>query len=407
MGPVQRLTIVALLAAGVCLLADAAVAGTWESPNLVNNPTLDQNLTGWTVQSGSSWVVDDWSHNGDPGAVTADVFSHTYWYLHQDLNPTGQDPRLVSGKRYRFSGYSAGDKPCQVGMTTPFSTGPLSYAYEASPTLHQIGPQVWTGGASRIELAAHRIAGSGGGYGYFDDISVFQVVYNPTLALTPATVRVNSDAPGGSGATLSFHVASTSFADDPTAWAVDWGDSSSTNQPALGYDVTHHYSLAGGDSQTWTAVLSGSNGAGAAPDAAATVTLLRQPDMALAVAGIAVAAGQAVRVLPDTWIDLSTLGSVGYIERATFAIPGRLDYAGSSRTSSIQFGALDVGQSFTLSSSISNTGVGVNTDSTSITLIVVPEPSTLALTIAGFAGLTIRGRARRSRVRLVVGICTT
>jgi hypothetical protein len=125
-----------------------------------------------------------------------------------------------------------------------------------------------------------------------------------------------------------------------------------------------------------------------------TVTVLRQPDVALRIDGQTVLDGATVEVEAGRLLQLSLANSLGYIEQASFAIGGKLDQAGAGLSySGILFGDSDLGQTYPLTAGVSNTGAGINADSMTVNLSVVPEPATLGL--LGFAAFGLLGRLRR------------
>ena len=77
---------------------------------------------------------------------------------------------------------------------------------------------------------------------------------------------------------------------------------------------------------------------------------------------------------------LSLADSQGYIESATFWISGKLDRRGHDlRYAVVLLGESDIGETFPLTVTVSNTGMGVNSDSMTVNLSVVPEPASLGL----------------------------
>jgi len=232
--------------------------------------------------------------------------------------------------------------------------------------------------------------------GRFQDINLVQVVRDPQLDITANLIRVNTNTPGGSFADISLELQSLSYADEPTSWSIDWGDSTIINDPVMNAPLNHGFTIETGDSQTWTALFTGANQAGSGSDTA-TIELLRQPDIALTIGGALAVPGSTLQwdIFANPTLDLSLLDSVGFIEEATFSIPNRLSVVGSELAfSGLVFDASDIGQIFPLTTTISNTGSGVNTDQISLNLEIVPEPATafLLLTVGGL----LLPRERRS-----------
>jgi uncharacterized cupredoxin-like copper-binding protein len=214
-------------------------------------------------------------------------------------------------------------------------------------------------------------------------------VYAPSLSIGSGPIRINTDAPVGSTASVSTYLDSA-FADDPTTCSVNWGDGSISNNPTLRSNTTHVFSITSGLSQAWTATFSGSNQAGAT-QATQSITVLMRPRISLSVEGIEAIAGNTIQVEAGEPLDLSLLNSEGYIENASFAVPGRIDESGTSMTcSDLTFDNSDIGQTFTLTANVSNTGDGNNSDSVTVNLTVVPEPATLSLLILGGLALLRR-----------------
>ena len=243
---------------------------------------------------------------------------------------------------------------------------------------------------TRARITASPVAELYHDYAEYDWATLRQVVYDPQLDIAEDTIRINSDAPGGLTAEVSLGLHSLSFADDPTAWSIDWGDGSIEPDPTLNASHAHEYTIPSGTSAVWTASFSGSNEAGSDLDTA-MVELLSRPDIALSVNGLPVLDGGVVEfdVVNDPVLDLSLLDSLGFLEATSFFVPERLDWNGTSLTlmTSI-FDESDIGGLFPLTATISNTGLGINADALTINLSIVPEPSTaVLLSMAAFVVL--------------------
>jgi len=133
------------------------------------------------------------------------------------------------------------------------------------------------------------------------------------------------------------------------------------------------------------------------PDLAAndeeSVTVLRGPDAALRIDGSSVFGGDTIQVEAGHLVLLSLADSQGYIESATFWISGKLDSRGHDlRYAAVLFGEWDIGQTYPLTVTVSNTGLGVNSDSMTVDLLVVPEPATLGLLAVAACCLVRRRR---------------
>jgi len=108
-----------------------------------------------------------------------------------------------------------------------------------------------------------------------------------------------------------------------------------------------------------------------------SVTVLRGPDAVLRIDGSSVFGGDTMQVEAGHLVLLSLADSQGYIESATFSISGKLDSRG--QYAAVLFGEWDIGQTYPLTVTVSNTGMGVNSDSMTVNLLVVPEPGSLGL----------------------------
>jgi hypothetical protein len=121
-----------------------------------------------------------------------------------------------------------------------------------------------------------------------------------------------------------------------------------------------------------------------------SVTVLRGPDAALRIDGSSVFGGDTIQVEAGHLVLLSLADSSGYIQSATFWISGKLESRG--QYAAVLFGEWDVGQTYPLTVTVSNTGMGVNSDSMTVNLLVVPEPATLSLLALGGVAMLMRRR---------------
>jgi len=234
---------------------------------------------------------------------------------------------------------------------------------------------------------------TGGGYG-LDDLIVGVNYDPPLLTLTPDVARINTSDPSGDSAVVQWTVAS-SGGSAAASGELFFGDgASSVLTMPLPRTLDHGYSLLPGeDSHTFTASASATN-AGGTGNASADIRILRQPDVALLVNGLAVLDGETIEVEADELLSLSLVGSLGYIEERNFAITGLLDQSGAGADYlGTLFGDPDIGQVHSLTVGASNTGSGVNSDSMTVNLSVVPEPATL--TLLAFGGLAVLRRRRK------------
>jgi len=162
---------------------------------------------------------------------------------------------------------------------------------------------------------------------------------------------------------------------------LDFGDGEIANLarpfPAT---LSHSYTLFPGENaRSFSLMASGHN-----PDfnayAVESLSVVREPDVALRVNGSSVFGGDTVQVEAGHPLQLSMADSQGYIESATFWISGRLNRTGTGLSyAALLFGDPDIGQTYPLTVTVSNTGTGVNSDSMTVNLLVVPEPGTLGL----------------------------
>jgi hypothetical protein len=220
----------------------------------------------------------------------------------------------------------------------------------------------------------------------FDNVGLYQVVYSPQISISQKQngARINSNTSGGSSATISLTLNNaTGYADALTSWSMNWGDGAIESNPTFN-SHSHTYSIASGNSQTWTSTFSGTNQADTVFDND-TVTILMQPDIALMVNSLSVMDGEtvAINIFDNPTLNLSLLNSKGYLEGASFLIDGKLNQSGSDLSSFFYSGYLfnqsDIGYIYTLTAGIYNTGLGVNSDYLSVDLSIVPEPATLLL----------------------------
>ena len=297
-----------------------------------------------------------------------------------------QTVTVTPGERYQAGGqiFAPWTPSTQISIDTPVgSTGWIMSSMGPRWDSYAIGPSIFQGSNSTFTIRG-RLYQSGDTANGCQSPYIEQVVYNPQLALGSHNVRMNSTAPGGSSAIVSLTPNSLSFPDDPTTWSLDWGDGNVLLQPTLNSPSSHSYSLASGNSQTWTATFAGSNQAGSAQDTA-TVTLLRSPQIALTVNGDGVSDGQHLTIYGHNSVTLDLSNSQGYIENfsMTNAATG-FSWSGQTWTGDSYnlYGASGV--QFT----VSNTGDGLNTSSMDVTF--VPEPATLSLLTLGSLAIVRR-----------------
>jgi hypothetical protein len=368
----------------IAFVISESQAGEWTGPDVLN-----ANFSNWSV-SGTSSIYQSQVSGGN---LRMGLLPRPYWVINQSLDRTMTASRSVSvtpGKRYRYEVRGREQRSVVAGSVNvewwadisggPSSSHYSSTSYQSTSMLHVPGGSSMTV-RTRARVTASPVAELYHDYAEYDWATLRQVVYDPQLNIAEDSVRINSDAPGGSTAEVSLGLHSLSFADDPTAWDIDWGDGSIEPDPTLNASHAHEYTIPSGTSAVWTASFSGNNEAGSDSDTA-TIKLLSQPDIALSVNGSPVLDGGVVEIdiVNNSILDLSLLDSLGFIETTSFFVPDRLDWIGTDLTlmTSI-FDESDIGELFPLTATISNTGLGINADALTINLSIVPEPSTAVL----------------------------
>jgi hypothetical protein len=387
----------------VAVVVGVGVSNTqaaWTGDNLIS-------FAGWAESKYCNWVSASHRYVNWPyglgysgGSVLPNGYHFHAWHM------ASKTVTVVPGKRYAYAvtakdntsfygtpvqGY-AGWRTAVVGYGSTGAFGQNSY---------QTSTITFIPAESSVELQAkHEVDVSGGNQtsevrtpcATFQSVQLNQVVYAPQLAIATHTIRVNSTLPAQSDADVSLGVSSLSYADDPTSWSLDWGDGATESNPTLGSNRSHTYSITSGNSQSFPVLFSGSNQSGSGQDAA-TITILRQPEIALTVNDIPVLPGSTIDIEAGSPLRMSLLNSLGFIENASFAIPQKLDQASSDMSySGILFGKADIGQVFSLTTGISNTGAGTNSDSSAVKLRIVPEPATLSFLALGGVAMLRRKR---------------
>lgn len=385
--------VVLIMVMGVLSLLGTATsqAAVWVGPNLVTNGDFSVfNGVGWSFNS-VKWLFFD-------------GYTACNWGKDQTMF---QQIYTQPGKRYRVSGqsyaYHSGVGP--VEQRTKIGFGGLETDWW-NPGFSKVLTTKTTEGIYEYEVGSfvltHDVINDfllGSMLSAFDNLGLYQVVYSPTVSISQKQngVRINSNTPGGSSANISLTLNNaTGFADALTSWSMNWGDGAIEPSPTFN-SHSHTYSIASGNSQTWTSTFSGTNQAATVFDTD-TVTILRQPDIALLVNDMFVIDGQtvAIDIFDNPTLDLSLLYSKGYLEGASFQIDGKLNQTGSDLASFLYLGNLfdesDVGLTYSLTAGVYNTGLGVNSDWLSVNLSVVPEPATLFL--LGLGGMFLRTKRK-------------
>lgn len=388
----------------VILLAwhtETVCADEWLGPNLVSNGNFSAGNQGWTGMGISGQY---WTFGGD----RAIALRQATW-----ADPLGisQIVNIQNGKRYRISGQSYAYSPpvaskyrTYISFGSQLTAGYWRSWYESESqvltTKTDEGILNLPAGNAQFTLVFEVISSydSANPQGVFDNVGMYQVVYSPDVSISQGPIRINSDAPNGSSTSVSLTLNNhTEYADELTSWSMDWGDGLVQQNPALNSSYGHSYSIGNPSdtSQTWNAVLSGTNQAGTDLETV-PVTVLRQPAAFLEVNGNSVLDGETIEVdiFNDPILDLSLLNSLGYTEGASLVIDGLLDQAGMGIGNFTYSGNLfdesNLGQTYSLTVGVYNTGLGVNSNYLNIDLSIVPEPTTALFTCLG--ALMIRKR---------------
>ncbi len=309
------------------LIVPRVEASEWVSPNLVTNGDFSYR--------GDGWKTYDWAFNGFTAACSYNGTSGGHRGIHQRV---GIEPY----KRYRISGksYAYGHSQTRVEALGWFATdwwGPgWSQVLTQKTAEGIIGNSIADGVQNAIYfmLTYNNLNPGVGGdvLGVFDNVGLYQVVYDPDISISQNEIRVNSDLPNGISAAVSLTLNDhTDYADALTSQSMNWGDGETDNSIALNSSYSHRYSIENNNDryQTWNAILSGTNQAGTDMDIS-VITILRQPLIDLKVNSISVSDGETIEVdiLNDPILDLSLLDSLGYTEGASLVIDGLLNQTG-------------------------------------------------------------------------------
>jgi hypothetical protein len=360
-------------------------SGQWVGPNLIQNGNFSQGSSSWTSNpSGGNFSNNEFLF----APVQAQAITQTV--------------SLVSGKRYAASaqvsdGYLAGQVTTyawETQIATP--VGSSGYIQNATQATASVAPAIYSGQGNTVSISEAYTGNRGDGAASVTNVALWQVVYVSQLQLVVEAARVNTTAPGGATGTAGVVANSLSFADDPTSSSIDWGDGSTPDSPSsLNSTFTHDYALGSGiNLADYTVTLNGSNQAGSTTTTAAE-EILRSPEASLTIDGTQVNDGQVFDVLPNTDLSLSLENSTGYIESASFSANGFLDQSGTGLTADLAgFPPSDGGLVIPLTITVSNTGAGLNSQSLTVDIQVVPEPSAIALLTITGAILLARGRPR-------------
>ena len=245
-----------------------------------------------------------------------------------------------------------------------------------------------------------------------DILGNFLSYVDPSVVVSANQTRVNSAAPGAhSSPTISFqmHQTAQSFVESVV---IDHGDGSSDSVPftqasSLTFSTTasHGFTLpADQDAKTFavTGTAYGPSDNSSDNDQSTdsvNVTLFRSPLAVLNLDDALVAPGSVVEVISGQTFFFDGSPAFGFIEEASLMLGVQEIMAAISPSGIADEGfegelmipELPLGSDILLEYTTSNTGAGLNSNSWSATLHVVPEPTMLAFLALG-GGLLIRRR---------------
>ncbi len=380
-----------LLVTALLMVFPLELRAQWTGPDMILNGDFDRSGKYWTESN------DDWYYYKLGNSIRAWPDSVTDAWLRQTVSVTiGKRYQLRAGSTVGHDSSSLGRGRTQVSASGIAATSWwTSRPFGSTSFTYKTATGIASSSTTTVQLYWDELS-RGGMYGcYFDDIELRQVIYAPQIDIGQSHVRINSDTPGSSTATVSLDLNDLSYADEPTSWFVSFGDGTQQSLPTLNSTHTHAYEIPAGDSYSWIASLNGSNQSGSASDLA-TVTVLRQPEVALLVNGILVQDNATIDIELADLLNLSLVLSNGYIEEGSFFINGLVDQVGSELAfSGTPFSSDDVWKTFTLTAGVRNTGAGINEDIMTVNLHLTPEPATMGLLALG--GVALLKRRRRER----------
>ncbi len=240
---------------------------------------------------------------------------------------------------------------------------------------------------------------------------------DPSIALTAGQTRLNTTQPGGNVApTVSFQITQGGQA-LVESLSVDYGDGSPSSvsfsqASSLTFTATpsHVFALDAGEGAKSFQVCATAYGYsdGSTDDdqdsKATTIALLRSPFAILSLEGNLVGTGSVLEVRPGQVLTFDGSPAIGFNEEALLKLDGSQvmqTTSASGLADEALWGALTIpelpmGSDLLLEYMCSNTGSGLNADTWSATLHLVPERVTLSLLVMGSAFLLRRRRSASS-----------
>jgi hypothetical protein len=240
---------------------------------------------------------------------------------------------------------------------------------------------------------------------------------DPAVTISATQPRFNTAVAGGSAsASRSSQVTQSAqaFVDSVT---LDYGDGSNaslafTQASALTFTTTasHSFALASGqDSRAFTVTATAYGPADNSSDddqdsKNVVLTLLRSPLAMMSLDGVLIPSGSVLEVTPGQVLSFEGSPALGFIEEAILKLHGTEilsttspdGLADEALSGLLTFPDLPPGSELLLEYFCTNTGYGLNSNTWSATLEVVPEPATLSLLVLG--GVALLRRHQRQRV---------
>lgn len=255
--------------------SNGASAGEWVGPDILNFSS-----SGWTTVGGNNFTNWGWSTNADGGC-------RKRWGVGTTVDTRHVKPLAVlSEKRYRITGNVTahdGNIGGNIGdirtrMEVPgLAATPWQNSGQHYHTVEGIAPvsNVEFRLVANIVSITYPTQNPGGG---FECLEMRQVIRDPQMDIFETALETQTDAPNSDFATIEIQMFSTSNADEPTTWEIDWGDGVVEQFPSLNGPESHTYQLvAGEDMREWIATLTGNNIAGIGQDTVAVVVTRRPP----------------------------------------------------------------------------------------------------------------------------------
>jgi len=243
---------------------------------------------------------------------------------------------------------------------------------------------------------------------------------DPLVSISSSASTINTASPGTGGAPVTFTVSNEANAlvnslllgyDDGSSLAVPFSQASSLKFTTT---ASHTFALTEGeDARTFhvTATAYGPSDNSSDDDQdsdSMDLTVLRSPLAAISLDGALVPYGSVVDVTAGQSLPFDGSPATGFIEDAVLTL-GDDEILATTSTSgnadelchgTLTIPDLAVGEDVLLEYCTSNTGAGLNSNTWSATLHVVPEPSSLGILAIATLALAI---ARRREKRLAIG----